>query len=509
MPKLTPKQIEEMAKKMAASMEAEIKEAKEDNAIDDPLLNEKLFKMAEEQIKLANDAQGGRGTGEALNQDELDEAAAEAMFKDVNALGTEERFNQQEMKMITPAKNLGYIHGKDMAEQIEEFKRLNDDAYLVTSVMHDHMKRKKMPNNDFGSVYKNTNLYNRIHETLNGNPELKKALAVANTGQGAEWIPTGFSSQVLTTYELQLKVVALFNTISMPTNPYKLPVQISDSTGYYVPENTSDEGTKIPASTPGTSSPSFNARKLAARVVFSEEITEDSIISVRDFTINEITKAIARAHETCHINGDRTGAAGVAADHQDNAGTALFTSNYDARLAYDGLRYFALNQTDTSTYDMGKDAPSDASMNGIQVLGDKYAVVPSDCVWLSSVGTYLRALKSLTNIVTMDKYGPSATILKGEIMRYNGIPWVVTEYLYHNLNASGVYDGTTTTYSMILLVNRPSFLNGTKGGITLGSVNDIETDQVKLVVKRRVDFVDPNDATATGYPQSVAGIQVL
>jgi len=94
------------------------------------------------------------------------------------------------------------------------------------------------------------------------------------------------------------------------------------------------------------------------------------------------------------------------------------------------------------------------------------------------------------------------------LMKHNGIPWVVSEYLYSNINDLGKYDGSTTDRSMVLMVYRPGFIIGNRGGVTLGTEVDIETDQIKLVAKRRTDFVDPYDATATGNVQCVAGINV-
>ena len=186
----------------------------------------------------------------------------------------------------------------------------------------------------------------------------------------------------------------------------------------------------------------------------------------------------------------------------------MFSSDYDARLAFDGLRYFALNQTDTSTKDFSNAVPSDTLMSNVRLLMGKHGVHPRDGVWIMSVNSYLQSIGNLSNVQTLEKYGPNATILSGELMRYQGTPVVVSEYLFSNLNASGVYDGSTTNRSMILYVYRPGFLNGTRGGVTLATANDIETDQVILVGKRRVDFIDPYGATSTGNVQCAAGISV-
>ena len=56
---------------------------------------------------------------------------------------------------------------------------------------------------------------------------------------------------------------------------------------------------------------------------------------------------------------------------------------------------------------------------------------------------------------------------------------------------------------MLLIVYRPGFLNGARGGVKLGTDVDIEREQIKLVTSRRVDFVDPYGATSTGNVQAV------
>jgi hypothetical protein len=114
----------------------------------------------------------------------------------------------------------------------------------------------------------------------------------------------------------------------------------------------------------------------------------------------------------------------------------------------------------------------------------------------------------MTNVQTVDKYGPNATILSGEVLKYAGIPCIISEYAYSNINASGVYDGTTTNRSQVLLVYRPGFYIGTRGGVTLNSEMNIQTDQIILVAKRRMDFVDIYIASATGMNMVALGYNV-
>jgi len=507
------KLTDEQLGKITASIVTEIAEAKEaGHDLSDAETKAKIEKMVATQMAVAQEKSNLERKSEFTTTDfvspEDQEKAYKAEFEGVDAMNKKEREAVQETKMLTSSDRLELREGKAIGQRVEEFKKLNDDAYLITTMLVGAARKKETGDESQLSIYRRTDIYKQIENKLKDDKELRKALAVATSGSGAEWIPTGFSSQVLVTIELQLKIAALFNQIAMPTSPYTLPVQTSNAEGYLIPESTADEATKIKASTPGTGNSSFVARKLADRVLFSEEINEDSIVAVGPFTLAEMGKAIARAQETSLINGDRTGAAGVPGSHQDNAGTALFSSTYDARLAYDGLRYFALNQADTSTKDFSNAVPSDALMGAIRLLMGKHSVLPSDVAWAMSVNSYLQCLFNLSNITTLEKYGPQATILSGEMMKYQNIPVIVSEYIFSNLNASGVYDGSTTDRSMILCVYRPGFLIGNRGGVTLATANDIETDQVIMVGKRRTDFIDPYGATTSGNVQCAGGISV-
>lgn len=485
-------QHEEKIKKISSLVMAEIDKAKEaDGEIDEI----KVKRMIADQMISLEVADATRRAGQYETEKEISDEQLQKMFEEVNGMDSKKRAITQEVKMAQGRKFLSRVHGDSMATRMEEFKELNDDAYLVATMLYLAEVKKIGASANFVDIYRHTDAYKSIQRTLNDDHELRKALAVATSGSGAEWIPTGFSSQVMTVVELQLRVAALFPTLNMPTNPYTDPIQSSVGEAYLVPENTADEGTKAPATTPGTGNATYNARKFMGRTVFSEEINEDAIIDQRSFLTQEHGKMLARATETAIINGDYSGSSGVASAHQDNAAAIdLFTSNYDARLAWDGLRYLSLNNAGTATKSFAGADPSDALLGSVRLLMGKYGVNPNDLAWIVSVNTYLKMLK-MTNVATVDKYGPQATILAGELMKYDGIPVIVSEYQFANINASGVYDGATTNLTSLQLVYRPGFKRGLRGGITLNQDLDIERDQIKLVSKMRSDFVDIYDAT--------------
>jgi len=111
--------------------------------------------------------------------------------------------------------------------------------------------------------------------------DFKKALDTSTAGGVLEWIPTGFSPNLQALIRLQLKVAALFPTIQMPTNPYKLPVQIGRFKSYKHAEQTADTGqTKITKGDANSISAAttFTAVAHATEVLASDESTEDSIV---------------------------------------------------------------------------------------------------------------------------------------------------------------------------------------------------------------------------------------
>ena len=361
--------------------------------------------------------------------------------------------------------------------KIKALQQFNDEAYLLSRILKRDVRSLK---------------YWAQHATSES--ELRKAMDTAASAEGGSWVPTGFSADLIDRVRLELKVAALFSRIDMPRNPYELPIVASDAIAYLVAENTADVGTKISASTPGTGKVTLSAVKLGARVLFSEELDEDSIIPIMPFLRENITAALSGAWEDATINGDTAGT------HQDSD----VTSASDRRKAFDGLRKMCQsgNKVSLATFNL-------ENMRTIRKKLGKYGVIPTNLAWITGTSGYMQLLgleDSSGNqvVTTVDKYGPNATILSGELAKLDGIPVVVSEYVREDLNASGVYDGTTTTRTLMVLVYRGGFIYGDRRRITMKTDEDIETDQQLMVCTQRLDFEDRFDAStnntiALGY----------
>ena len=311
---------------------------------------------------------------------------------------------------------------------------------------------------------------------------LRKAMDTATSEEGLEWIPTGFSSELVRKVKLALKVAALSGRIAMPTNPFKLPIDGADAVAYLTAESTSDTATKITASTPGTNNVTFDAVKLACRVLVSTELEEDSVVAILPLLRDKIVQALAEAQENATINGDTAGT------HMDSDVTA----SSDVRKAWDGYRKLALSaaKIDCSTFNI-------TNLRAIRTALGKYGVNPCNLAWIAGISVFNKML-GLDEVMTVDKYGPNATILTGELAKLDGIPLIVSEFVREDLNASGVYDGTTTDKTILPLVYRPGFLYGDRRNITLKVSQELymETDQDVAIATQRLDFQPVQDAAS-------------
>jgi len=307
--------------------------------------------------------------------------------------------------------------------------------------------------------------------------QLAKALDSTTTAEGVEFVPTGFSRDLIDRVRITAQVASLFVEIQMPTDPFKIPGRaFARSKAKLLAESTADSATKITAVTPGTRNVQFDARKLGARVLWSLELDEDSIIAMAPLLRDELVEGLAYALEDADINGDTT------ATHQDTdtqAGAADLAAK-----AWIGLRKHALANTlttDLSTFNI-------AGLRTLRSKLTKYGANPRDLAWVVSSKVLLTKLLSLAEVVTVDKYGPLATVVTGELAKLDGAPVIVSEEMRDDVDATGVNGATGNTKSTMAIVNRRAWGHGVRRSPTLKTKEDIETDQLIIVGTWRGDF---------------------
>lgn len=356
----------------------------------------------------------------------------------------------------------------------DEIQRCNDELYIASTML------------GVRSPMQSATLANYIREEY---PTVYKAMDTSTSNQGTDWIPTGFSNQMVESVRLQLRVAALHNRFDMPTNPFILPVEGADISAYLASERTGDNDSAdsskyVTAATPGTAQVEFSAKKVGVRVVTSAEITEDSILAILPYAKDKISLSLAEAQDNTVINGDLSGAIDT-------------TSGTNQALAYDGYRVASATAgttTDLSTLNITNIRKMRSGMG-------KFGVNSSRLVYVTGINMFNNLLSLQDSggndiVTTVDKLGPKATILTGQLGAIDGIPIVISEFVSETLDAVGNANGTAAR-TELLLVRTDAFRFGDRRPITLKSREVIETDQQVLVALHRLDFKAIHAPSAT------------
>jgi len=324
---------------------------------------------------------------------------------------------------------------------------------------------------------------------------LGKALATVTGSSGADWVPEGWSDEMLTDYEQALLVAETFQSFDMPQDPYNFPfMDGGDITVYLRGEPVDNEASKITASEPSDDNIQFSTKELAARVVYSRKLDEDAIITWLPTLKTKMSRRIAEAHEGAIVNGDST------SSHMDSD----VTSSRDYRKAWKGLRKWA--SVESTEYDVTT-GPSDfQASDGLEVralMTGGYGVPTSEGVFILSNAAYIDAL-GFDEFETTDKAGDRATVFTGQIGIWYGWPVIVSPEVREDLNASGVYE-SGSSYTEFLAVHYPSFMNGYRREEDIETDYDPETGQYKVIATMRVHF---RATRPTGQKIVAAGIKV-
>lgn len=312
----------------------------------------------------------------------------------------------------------------------------------------------------------------------------EKALTSTTAGSGDEWVPTDLSSELQRRFYLSSDLAALLagREVEMPTQPYEYPLATTRPTFYL--ETT--ENTAATETSPGTGKLTLDAKRLMGRTDFSYEVDEDAIVPVLPFVQGQLSEAAADAYESAIINGDTAGT------HQDSD-TQLIAKA--AERSFNGLRKLALAIT-ALKLDLSTGGINEANLRAMKKALRKYGVRRRDLIWL--VGSSgVNDMEGITNVSTIEKYGPRATILTGELASFLGIPIIVSERMREDLNASGVYDGTTTTKGSILLVNLSGWIPGRRRDFTVEVDRDIKTQTQFVVASFRRAFIPVETPSAS------------
>lgn len=325
---------------------------------------------------------------------------------------------------------------------------------------------------------------------------LGQKLKAFDTVTNADWVPTVLASTYISELELAREFVGMLKQIAMPQSPYELPTN-----GFSVARG-GQEGATATKGSFNTGKLNFQAKKFLEYYEFTEEINEESAPGIVALGRMELTNAHLRAYEQCLINGD---IAGVHQDADSQAGAADL-----AEKQFDGIRKIcAANSAFGTLVDFAGAVVGDAGLQLMRSQMGKFGVMPQDLVWVAGAKSYLQMIKT-ANVTTVDKMGPNATILKGQLGSYDGIPIVQSGFMKQNLDTSGFNILPGDSQTGILLVHRPRLYWGTRRPIRMAlRPSRSADDQLEMASYSRVDFEMDTSDFSTGNTPMVYGHGIL
>src|SRR5690606_3836840 len=292
-----------------------------------------------------------------------------------------------------------------------------------------------------------------------------------STTNAAEWNPTELAREIMREAEELSAITNALRVIPMPSDPFKVPLRtgpadvVVASEGQNIAENTTDFVSNV----------TLTAKKLAAHVPVTTEEGEDAIISVLPEIRSAIAEGISFAREEFHINGERDGSpiSGV---------TGIFATS--------GVVSAQVGQVAAGG------AAKAADFLAVRGQLGKWGIRSSDLVWIVGANVY-NLIMGMPELVTLEKYGPNATIRTGEVGRFWGIPVFVSSAMK---TSEQTYEDSETAYlEQALLINRRAAILGDRRRLTLKTDNDIVADLTRVVGTIRI-------AHAVPFPAGVAAM---
>jgi len=325
-----------------------------------------------------------------------------------------------------------------------------------------------------------------------------KALTATGSGTGDEFVPTGMSSALWTDMFLAAKVVPTIGITPMPTDPFDMPFGWGALTWRKGTQNTATTVTD-----PATGKSTFTATEQVAEINWAYDLDEDSIIAVLPTLRAEIARDAAEQMDRFALNADSTNA-GTGNINLNDADPA--DDSYYLSLGQDGIRHLYLVDNTGQSTDANTTLTDAIVRAAIGRLG-KYAIDVSRLAMVTDAKTYVNGMLGLTNVVTIDKFGPQATVLTGQLASYSGIPVIPSGALLQaGDDGFQVASGASNDEGQIAIFHRDMWRVGFRRQLLIELDRNIQKRQFVLVVSFRQAMAARGTRSTAVHTAAVHGI---
>ena len=331
---------------------------------------------------------------------------------------------------------------------------------------------------------------------------LKAAMDSLTAGSGDELTYTSQASRLWQDVHLETMIASLFSRISMPTNPFDVPLQLGDVNWYPGEENVSIRSTDLP-----TGKQTLTARELVAEVPWSFILDEDAVIAMLPEVRRTLVRNTAEVMDDVLLNGDDTISNNINRDSgrvdRNEPGMAQWL------VGFDGLLHLPLVDNTSQANNLNGPVTAAAYNKLLKLLG-KYGVRSNESVFITDPNTFLASL-ALDEVETVDKLGPAATILTGQLAVVYGHPLIVSEQMrLASANGKVHSNSDQNTAGRVLAVNTSQWRVGFRREMSIETERVLQKRQNVMVVSLRLAFAERTgqreSATHTALQYNVTGV---
>ena len=288
---------------------------------------------------------------------------------------------------------------------------------------------------------------------------------------------------------LETAIAPLFPSVQMPSNSFQIPLQMGDVNWFPGVENVAAKSTAL-----ATGRQTLTAFELVAEVPWSYDLDEDAVIAMMDELRRHLMRNAREVIDDVLLNAD------TATTNNINADGATISANDAGKaqwlLGFDGLVKLPLVDN-ASQKNNHRTAVSDDMFNEVRSKLGKYGVRPSELVYVTDINTFIRSL-AVDNFRTLDKFGPQATVLTGQLGAVEGVPVIVSEQMaLADTDGRVSSAGNTADTGRLLIFNRSQWRIGFRRELAIETVRDVQKRQNVMVISFRLAFQERTGARAT------------
>ena len=331
------------------------------------------------------------------------------------------------------------------------------------------------------------------------------------SGYGDQWVGVAYSNALWSSIRTESQVVAKIPSIEVPAGheSITIPLQGADPTYYKVAQVADVDSTNlipvptITSSQMATSNVSLTLAKMGARVMWSGELEEDSLIPFVNQLRMQLADAGKEQLEYAVIDGDTTATA--ATNINDIASTAVQTAT-ELHLMFNGFRKSPLVTTAANSRSGGALTAEDylATAKLMGTAGQNADI--NKVSFIVDLSTYWKSLE-LPEVKTRDVF-VSPTIENGQLTGIYGFKLFPSMNMCYKSaarlsNSSGKVDQDVVgnnIYGSILAVRWDQWLMGYRRRMTMETTRIANADTYEIVALARMGLIQRDtEASAISY----------